>query len=254
MAITIVTSDMVSGGTGRLTNKGWEVQRKATLTGVGGVGHAQLYNAVQDYAADINGAALGAAHPTIPNIYLNEISPKSIGPAQVELLLRYGVATPGSDSGPLGELQISVSSVGTQKETSNDADGALMAVKRTTDVPTGAQQWQTGTVSVLRPLHTLTYTRREASAPDGKGASYVGKINGSTLCTGITGQSDDGGDTYVVTYTFQIDPDGWDKEIFWTDDTGKPPKNAVEGDGKATFTVYKTADFSSLSLPSLNSQ
>lgn len=91
------------------------------------------------------------------------------------------------------------------------------------------------------PMTTFIYRRRERNNPQQKSLDFVQHIDGDDtvpgtgfifgeprkhhwLCTAISGSTDDGGDTYNVTYEFQRHPDTWDPIVVDIDPkTGRPP-------------------------------
>lgn len=71
--------------------------------------------------------------------------------------------------------------------------------------------------------------------------NIVGTIDASHhwLCTRVDARSEDGGETYVVTYEYQFNPETWDVTVEWTDpETRKAPPDLVEGEGRQTFQIY----------------
>ena len=71
------------------------------------------------------------------------------------------------------------------------------------------------------------------------------------LCTGIDGQSSDGGESYSVNYRFQYNPDTWAVEFFFTDkETGQPHKdvNIKDENGYGKVMLLKAVDFSPLNV------
>ena len=160
--------------------------------------------------------------------------------------------------------QISVGGSLNQVTTQKDVFGNQITVSHTFDQAdadgniTTTTKTQGGEVEVQVPATVFQYVRREPISPGILSLEYVGKINGSFfagadagkwLCTRIEGQSDDGGQTYTVTYEFQKNDDGWDATVLYIDpDTGRPPIGLVEGEGIKTVQVYRMADFGQLNL------
>jgi hypothetical protein len=102
------------------------------------------------------------------------------------------------------------------------------------------------------------FSRREGFSPAFKSRNFVGRTNsgtwggdppGSWLCTRIEGVSDDGGQTFNVTYEFQYNIDTWLATVVFIDpDTGRPPENLIEGEGLKQVQVYPRVDFNLLNL------
>jgi hypothetical protein len=74
------------------------------------------------------------------------------------------------------------------------------------------------------------------------------------LCTSITGRSNDGGVTYVVTYTFEYDPVNFFQSIvFWEDPITRTrpvltAEDIASSNGVELVTVYQSVDFNALGL------
>jgi len=139
---------------------------------------------------------------------------------------------------------------------------------------------QSAEVEVQFPSITISTTRKENSHPLFKAKAYVGKINSRPifagnkhewLCTGIDGDTDDGGKTYTVTYSFQLAPDNagggfvpntWNPIVVYIDPETNAPiatKNNAGGIGPLPdvgikqFQVYQDADFNRLNIDFLGS-
>lgn len=115
----------------------------------------------------------------------------------------------------------------------------------------------------------LRFTRRETKNPLEKTLKFVGKVNADQfnsgvprtwLCTRIQSATEDGGETYIVSYEFQHKSDGWQTRVYYTDSTGKPIPYAEQG--KFTYKLgreiedylpYEEARFSELDLPDYGS-
>jgi hypothetical protein len=117
---------------------------------------------------------------------------------------------------------------------------------------------QRGKVTKSVVILTLQLTRRETSNPRAKAQTYTGKVNYGTwlndpphswLCKSISGHSDDGGDSYMVTYEFQRQLPDWDVEVAWVDPaTGEHPVDLVEDVGIKWVQIYESINFSGLNL------
>ena len=116
------------------------------------------------------------------------------------------------------------------KDTDSVAASGVMSVISSGSNP----QPQKGEATFYQPVTTLSLTRRERSSPLQKSVYFVGSLNadtfkgfpsGQVLCTGITGFSDDGEISYIVTYEFMISDMtdtnganvGWSALIAWLD-------------------------------------
>lgn len=119
---------------------------------------------------------------------------------------------------------------------------------------------QRGKINKAEVIMTLQLTRRETTNPRTKAQQYTGKVNSvpwigdpemSWLCRSISGHSDDGGDSYMVTYEFHRKLPDWNVWVAWVDPaTGEHPPDLVEGGGLLLFQVYETINFAGLNLGS----
>jgi len=245
--------DMPDGASVKRTREGWEAVRIARIDGLTGDADAILYNA----ATATGMPAYGSMHPTVPNIYLYEIHPRAIGACQAEVRLVYKPPryTPTSGQKP----RITVSASMQQDLTDRDINGTPHVVGYSTEDD------QRPEVSVFRPKPTIRFTRMESSSPSSLIETYAGCVNQAGwnirpsatartwLCTDITGQSDDGGDTYEVTYEFMhcgYSPTGnWDSYLVWKQGaTGRAPTDIVDGVGRVVYQHYWEANFNALAL------
>lgn len=265
-----VKLDIVDGATIRDSDTGIEATRIAYVDGLSGDAAARMYAAITGTPARLS------AHPSIPKVKLIEKVATSISDTQATVQLIYrvpGVSIGGfSDEPELGEpAQISTGATTTSTTTQKDYAGVDMAL---TYSPTDAEVENgeledlsymviaTANIQVAQPY--LRYRRRETSPPTPTAMAYVGKTNSSTfagappgtlLCTNITGESSDGGDTYVVSYEFQFTNNigldgsniGWDV-VLRAEKDGKPQVDPVDGVHIAEFQVYQRIDFNGLGL------
>ena len=131
------------------------------------------------------------------------------------------------------------------------------------DLPTTVPK-QACLVSKFVPQFVLTATRRETSSPAAAAIAYVGKLNSASvtiqgqsyaartlLCTRITGETSDNGDTYTVNYEFQYRPaDDWKVECVAIDpESGAPYQNIKNiASGIVSFHMYDEVAFAGLNL------
>lgn len=204
-----------------------------------------------------------------PSVLCLGASVKAWGNADAEIVINYRTpdsSTPGS--GNAGQIEIGTTL--TQSQTNFDAANLALPPDSRQPIqvsytPPGSSVTRTvpGRAAVLVPRSTLVIERTETSQPGVVSRSYVGKTNsttwlgeaaGSFLCTSITGRSNDGGATYVVTYTFDFDPvDSFQSVVFWEDPMTRArpalsPSDMSAGNGVTWVTVYGSADFNALGL------
>ncbi len=258
MAVTY--NDLIEGNTGKKTLDGWELNRMAVVTGVTGDGHAKIINA----AAELPG--INTAHPSLSTCLLREIIPESIDSNTVKFRLIYSQATPARFQPQLNTIE--VGGTLSQVQTNKDRDGNVISVSY--EYPSsykldpnlqGKTVQTSSLVGKLAPEHTITFSRIEYSNPSPIAKGYVGTVNsmeweldpgaapGTWLCTGIVGRSNDGGITFVVTYTFQYRPDTWSTVVQFIDpNTGVPPDDLIEDTGIKTVYLYPETDFNNFNF------
>lgn len=161
------------------------------------------------------------------------------------------------------------------REASEDADqaiirvGSTVAATKTQKDKTGAQivvaltgqPNQVGEVDVQVAETVIEFERKESASPTAKAAANVGFVNSVTvggysaktlLCLGILGDSSDGGQTWMVRYSFQYRPTTWAATIVYIDPETDRPHNDINlstSDGVEVVDVYSEVDFTALDLP-----
>lgn len=209
-----------------------------------------------------------APHPTIPNIFVQNISVRSIpeGSDLVRGAINYGPRTvenrPPDDN---EEPQIEIGSSSITVETNLDFAGSLLKVfyRKTIVDANGAEtvenRKQTGRVEKTVPTPFVRIQRRERQSSINKVFQYVDHVNSSTflgfpartvLCTSITSRSDDGGRNFITNYEFQIKRDSWDVVIAYQDpdDENRVPEDVSFDNGLSVAQVYPPANFNRLRL------
>lgn len=258
-----VTVDIIDGhGLRKSAENGYETDRIAIVTGVTGDGSARLYNAVNTTGVP----AIGDAHPDIAVAHLRSIDARPKDSDTVELVLKYREST-STHISLKDDPEISVGASVSQIETNKDADDNVIAVQYTypstytkREEYAGKTHDQGGLVSRLMPQRTYTVRKRlsaTASQIEATNDIYQGKVNAfawrgyqprTWLCVGISGQSNDGGQTYAVTYQFQYNPYTWDTVVTFIDpNDGKPPIN-LDANGVKYVKVYNEIDFAGLGI------
>jgi hypothetical protein len=208
------------------------------------------------------------AQYAIPSFERGDLPPGSTGDVAVP---------PDDETGGAVDLgTISVSAAGSTFETDLDIFGKQMVCAHdiqvrgglsTTDefgkrivplVTKRVEQVQRAQIS--RPSVVLRVSRMEKGSPDGKARLYVGTVNSkpigfdparSWLCTRIDGTSNDGGETYKVSYEFQYNRDLWIFIGIWIDPQTEKPvesKNFNTDEEFKVFQVYEAVDFAPLGI------
>ena len=208
----------------------------------------------------------GDPHPVIPAIFCTERRAEAIDSERIRVTVEFAV--PSSDDPiqrGLTRLQSGSSAAG--ETTAIDVAGRAIKTTFSYDVQneeTGEIETvvdvQAHSVDVERPATTALFERLEDEDALYRSMLYVGRINsapwrrgarGTWLCTGIESDSDDGGVTYRVVYSFQFRSEGWQPIIRHVDPrTGLPVDPDILNNPGAVVQaqVYSYADFSSLNL------
>lgn len=258
-----VTEDLLEGSRARRTINGWHRERLFNVADVDTSTGDLLKNAAEDGGVP----QLGDEYPTDSTLILVEQIPTAISTTAVEIRLLYRVPTP-ADVNPNQpdavqiEVGTTLRSIETNKDITSTEEVEVLLEVSWSRAPDG-QSPQPGMLTKDVPITTLIFRRRESSSPGSISRAYTGTLNaeafqgsvpGTWRCSSITGSSNDNGENYDVTYTFEFLADGWKKVLAWTDpDTGKAasgdnPKPS-EGDGFKTIDVYTAKDWTEMNLP-----
>ena len=280
--MSIVVKDIQDGAEINRTVEGLEAIRIFQVSGLTGNRDVKLLNAIL-----ANGIPQrGEQHPSIPELAVSDISASPQGAENAEVSVTYKVL-PFEEQEP-DENQPPILTVGTtvQEDLTNlDIFGQQMLLNHT-GVRQGKRSNETrqpdklptqpGELAVQFPQTTISLQRREPNNPLFKSQEFAGKINSAPifgdpphvwLCTGITGTTDDGGESYNVTYEFQRSavPDTWDPiivyidtetdapiatENFFTKKKGPAAEGEVDADevGIKKVQVYNEIDFNQLNI------
>lgn len=206
----------------------------------------------------------GDPHPAVPNIKLvdREATPNENDPKRIMVKLRYGVPQPGDPVSGVTTVRTGSGSHGDQVNVDLRGRPIRTEMQVATALPDGSSttrlDQQVHNVDVERPATTTEFERVEVENPTPKSRQYVGRVNstrwyggaaGTWLCVGIEGDSDDGGQTYKVSYSFQYNPDGWNPVVRHRDpQTGLPAFFNVFERSVITAEVYRSANFGALRL------
>lgn len=203
----------------------------------------------------------GDPHPAIPGIIVTSITVSIEGPDTYRVQVSYGAPTyerREPDEDPVNNppvLQISTTLQGAT--TAKDIDGDQLFVDFVDD--NGNQFTQSGEVELQIPFSMISIQRKERYTPLYKSLEFSGSVNKNaigdfaprTLLIDISGDTDDGGLSYNVTYNVQYNPRTWDAEIFFKDeetDRIHEDVNIRNGNGYKRVRVYPEKDFNRLGL------
>lgn len=236
--------DQISGATLTQTASGLEAQRHACITGI-----TQLHQVFEH--PDL--PTVGQSHPQLPYLVVKSVTAKHDGPNAAHIVITY--------HDPTGHGDLPKVSVGTalrQQTSETDLAGNRITLAYTSTGLDDDLTTQGARVTVFRPQTELSFTRVQTIHPATTAKTYAGTVNrtpifegdpGTWLCTSIDGQSDDGGKTFLVTYRFQFNADGWQPTVSYNDPkTNRPPADLVAGVGIKQVTLYRTEEFRNLGL------
>jgi hypothetical protein len=254
MAVSVIW-DPVDGARASATFQGWEIERKALVTGLTPA-YDMLVTATNAALADGGYSGLGASYGSalLPNTFLEEYQPELVSNSndtvKVTFVFRQLVPQMTTDIG-----------TSLSEETSCfDKDGKLVKVSYTP--AGGTTKEQKCTFSKLMPESVITITRLETVSPGATSRAYAGKVNSggwsrdpgaaprTWLCVSINGQNRGTG-IFLTTYQFAFREEGWDEKVFYLDpQTGRIPPDVLDNDTNAIKTVkkYKEANFNNLGL------
>jgi hypothetical protein len=279
--MAVLYKDLIDGNEATLTIDGWTINRTAIVDRLSGyLGYQKLIAATQ--YLNTEGAYIGAQHPAWPTAYLISINPVSIDNDTIKFSFVYKENPP---------VSITLNTALSQESTNIDATGTKIELEYTyptdyKDPNTGATSQlsgktikQGGTVMKYIPEIGFSYTRTEAVTGMQlieKKKLYEGKINSSNwtlggvnqekwrwLCTGITGDSQDGGINYVVTYSFSYrkgsriygttgDYSGWRPFVVFVRVDGNPAPDVLDDpiqyDAYKNIPLYEEVDFNPLNI------
>ncbi|HUX01041.1 MAG TPA: hypothetical protein VMY35_08675 [Phycisphaerae bacterium] len=256
-----ISVDIVAGSRAVKNRKGWQsAERIATVTGVTGTGQAQLDNALNTLGVP----ALGAEHPSMSQLFLDEMEPSARGPGVVLIRMIYRRLEDADEPVDEDTGSIEVGTTAEQSERNTDHAGALMTVTYASARESEREQ-QVVTVGAYLPKTRMVVRRRETGSPGDRSKLYVGKVNTGPwkldpnctarqwLCTEISGTSSDGGETYDVRYVFEYrgptsETGNWDIKGYWRGSDGRVPSDLIADAGIVTYQIYKSVDFDNLNL------
>lgn len=276
------------------TQQGWTATRKFMFDG------CDMSDPASTLQTLLNDSAVptrGDQHPSGEDMQADEIRAKAVSSTQAWVTVTYkklsAVEAEPDDSMP---GLMTIGSTVMDQETPFDVNGERMSADYVSDNG-GTPFWSVQssidgtvipkpTVAVLAktqiPNTIIRFARREQSEPSAKIKTYEGKINatpcqwgqlnaaaGTLLCTRIEGNTNDGGNSYVVEYEFQynqgVNPQtgqetGWAffTSFYLPNGTIATPVDGSPGSigpgespgdaGLQQFDIYPTAEFNNLQL------
>src|SRR6185312_6116115 len=226
-------------------------------------GAQTLYQAAvaQDGTSGLRIPAYGDPHPLVPGLYVSIIEADPVKNSRTCARVKVRYSSPELSSVP-NVVKVAIGGSSRAKILSKSpADGSLLTVKYTD--PSGNVLQQFLQIPVLSPNTILQFTRQELKSPlklstvlrrTVNSAPWQGGNAKTWICRAIDATSLNNLTRYEVKYTFEYDPDGWERLEYYTDPyTGKIPDDVqLSSDGSkgiASIQPYATADFNQLGLP-----
>jgi len=255
-----ITLDLIEGAEVIRTRDGLEYERTGTVSGLADIPdkYTAAFCAVLDGVGDVGAWWNGTLAGYQINAQLETIRLK---PETSDI---WNVKLSYKPKYPYEQAQIEVGGSLAQVQTNKDVDGIPITLSYTypVDYPLderkrGKTITQGGMVPKRINETVLTFSGREAASPLNKSIYYKGTVNNggwvgmpdaeARTCTDITGKSNDGGETYEVTYVFEYRKDGWDETaVFINPDDGKPPQDLVDGVGIKPVINYTETEFNDM--------
>lgn len=225
---------------------------------------------------------IGDGHPVIPGIRVVGHSVSYQSNTQARVLVRYKLPTieeqPANDQ---EQATVEITSAVVEEVTQKDALGQPLIVDMLLEQDNGSgdvtveRVEQVAQTAVSVPQQIVRIERKEGRGRlIRRGQDLVGKVNNKfwlglearqALCIAVRARSGDSGETYRVSYEFQIAPDGetWDRDLVFIDEeTGQIHKqvdfdtfngiNSFKNEPPfSPYRLYPEADFGFLEVGSL---
>lgn len=259
-----VKGDIIESGELVQTRDGLTVRRLFEVTALTGAPSAMVGAALSDPRIPRR----GTPHPTIPGMIADEIAVQTVGPFAVRITVNYisyTIATkfrreePGQD--PQGTIRYNY---GTSRAvTQFDRDGRQISLTHTyerTDTDGNVirtTETQGVEIEIEVPIGGFEIQREETRYRRELADRFRGTVNKSRiwgyaprtlLCTGIPGESTNGGQSWTVSYLFEYRRETWDATVAFIGPDGVPAPGLIEGEGVKTVRAYPETDFRELGL------
>ncbi|HET6251037.1 MAG TPA: hypothetical protein VFE47_25340 [Tepidisphaeraceae bacterium] len=258
-----ITEDLILGASYSYTKTGPTLVRMFDVGGLtpGKDTLAQAAMAV-DPASNARIPRYGQAHPAVPGLFAIKIDAEPISGSATAARVKVQYGTPADAPVP-GSVQVRIGGSSGHKLMTQLPDGSLIVLQYTD--PDGNALQDHVQIPILAANTVLEITRQESASPLRLSETFRRTVNASPwqggeaktwLCRGIDAVSQGGLSRYEVRYTFEYDPDGWERvEYFMDRYTGKVPddvKVTTAGTmGVKRVLPYAMKDFSQLGLPNV---
>jgi hypothetical protein len=249
-----VLIDLVDGSALTWRKDGAEKIRVAHVNSVSGTDAEREYDALTTNGIPEHGDALGASG-LLARLKVVELAARCVDADKVSVTIRYATEEPAGANPAGGEdeavaYRVATSSV--EVTTEVNRQGTQITVTHNS-VTQGAQVAVTNAESVLEVSRTETNITpgeiTQAYANHVNSVPWQGGLAGEWKCVEVDGTSNDGGETWKMTYRFQKRAGGWSpRAVFVDPETGQPPAALVADVGIVTVDWYPTANFAGLGL------
>jgi hypothetical protein len=256
-----ITEDLVLGAGFKITHSGPSLVR---VFDVGGLvpGRDTLAQAASatDSSSNARIPRYGDPHPSASGLFAIEIDARPLNGSNTAAQVTVHYATTELAAVP-GAVRIRIGGSSGHKLLLKLPDGTLPVVQYTD--PGGNLLQEHLQIPVLAANTVLEITRQELASPLRLSAEFRRTVNAAPwqagdartwLCRGIDATSQGSLSRYEVRYTFEYDPDGWERLEYFVDRyTGKVPDDVkLSSDNSAgvgKFLPYALKDFTQLRLP-----
>jgi len=192
-----------------------------------------------------------------------QVTKKSVRPvpgnsSSAEVTVTYDVPGGTIDTGPpddFGTPEIEVGATLETVETTLDNAGQPLLLQY--DTGDGVLD-HVARVQINIPRNARRASRVEQTSPEARSRAFVGRVNSAGvwgspprtwLCAELRGRSNDGGQSWQVSYQFVYAADTWDRRLTFLNDAGQVPSDAhLQPNAIKTFQVLPEADFTVLAL------
>ena len=263
-----VLVDIIDGSSLTINKEGLSKRRIAIVDGVTGTGAEREWQAINTSGVPGFGSALGSGLP-LSLMLVTEITAEPAKNSQsiYHVHLTYTTSKDVNTANP-GLGTFSFESSLAQVTSTHDRNGDPVVVEYN-----GVEQGVD--FSDTRVEANLVIVRVEAGiSPQDLIDAYLGKVNSRTwqrkpkgywLCVGIRGESKDDGQTWTITYQFDLAPNNiigkdslgvvrrkniaWNPVVYYSNaETGRPPADLVFDVGFKEVDALGTADFNRLNF------
>lgn len=210
---------------------------------------------------------IGAAYPYASGMYCTQVHAEPLGKDnRTNCLITATFSSPQVELAPNSPgYQVKINGTLAKIPYEKDALGQPLQVTYGKDPTTGKPYSQQVKLEVFQPHDMIEFTRYESGSPLNKSKQYCGTVNDDSWqggdqytwqCHSISGElCNQQTGLYLVTYTFEYDPDNWQQFYYYQDPINKriPPDVSVTKGNTNGIYLYTplTNSFDGLNIPDL---